>query len=98
MSSGKPYPPDGDLGEFAPKGEPKKVQTMGKGSPKDNLSGGGSKNPATEADTPDSPDEALSEFAGIAKASSSSSVKANTKVPISLEPDALAKSVYNRPA
>ena len=97
MSSGKPYPPDGDLGEFAPKGEPKSVQKMGKGSPKDNLGGGGTKNLHMEDETPDSADEALAEFAPIAKASSSSSIKASTKIPISLESDGLAVSVYNRP-
>ena len=98
MSSGQPYPPDGDLGGFAPSGEPKKVQNLGKGNPKDDLPRGGSKNPATGASVPGSPEEALAEFAGIAKASSSSSVTAQKKVPISLESDALAKSVYNRPA
>ena len=87
MSSGKPYLPDGDLGEFEPKGEPKSVQTIGKADPQE-----------PEAyDHGDAADKALQEFAGIAKASKSSSVKANTKVPISLEPDALATSVYNRP-
>ena len=85
MSSGQPYPPDGDLGGFAPSGEPKSVQSMGKAS--------------TDGTEPDEGDAALSELgASIKSRKSSSSVKGEKKVPISLEADALAKSVYNRPA
>lgn len=60
-SSGMPETPDGDLGGFAPTGEPQ------------NLNRQGGEAPRTEADV----EAALAEFARIAKSHRSSSLRAD---------------------
>ena len=84
-SSGQPYPPSGDLGPFAPSGEPKKVQRMSGAS--------------SEGTEPDEGDAALSELgAGIKKKTKSSSLaKDGERATIPTEPGGLV-SLYNRKA
>ena len=82
-SSGVPYPPSGDLGPFAPSGEPKKTQRMSGAS--------------SEGTEPDEGDAALSALgAGIKKKTKSSSLaKDSERATIPTETDGLV-SLYNR--
>ena len=82
-SSGAPYPPSGDLGSFAPSGDPKKVQRVSGAS--------------SEGADPDEGDAALSELgAGIRKKTKSSGLaKDGERATIPTDNDALL-SIYNR--
>ena len=82
-SSGAPYPPSGDLGPFAPSGEPKSVQRMSGAS--------------SEGTEPDDGDAALGELgAGIKKKTKSSSLaKDGERATIPTDTDGLL-SLYNR--
>ncbi len=85
QSSGKPYPPSGDLGPFTPSGDPKKVQRVSGAS--------------SEGTEPDEGDAALGELgAGIKKKTKSSSLaKDGERATIPTDNDALL-SIYNKRA
>lgn len=82
-SSGQPYPPSGDLGPFAPSGDPKKVQRVSGAS--------------SEGADPDDGDAALGELgAGIKKKTKSSSLaKDGERATIPTETEGLLH-IYNR--
>jgi len=81
-SSGQPYQDPSNPDTFDVKGDPKKVQEIGKASTEDQDAGG---------------DAALSELgAGIRKATRSASGTSEGRASIPTDPEGLAPSPYNR--